>query len=518
MTIEYQTADATVCGHSIRRSDSRIAGGPRGFAVAIGLLLFSLLWLAQLTHSSLSPPADNIEQLTWTGALDWGYYKHPPLPTWLLWLAGRMFGVTAWTSYGLAAVMVIMSMVIIWRLLSSMRSREYATLALMAVLCITYYNGRLYFYNHNTVLLLISTASAALIWKAWRTGSPGWWAALGLAIGLGLITKYQIAVTVACVVVFWLTQRGWRDTRQRSGILLAALVSLIIFVPHIEWLRTHDFAPVQYAMDTSLSMHLEYWTRVAVAFNWILDQLLNRALLAWVLIAIALGLSGRRVTGGTAISSANVVSEQTTGSRALLLTWGIVPLAFMPLMSIATGSQLQMPWGTAFLPFAVPAVMEILGWQARSRRLAWRSILIAFTTIQVGLLVLNHLTSPLGPKAMRDQYWRSFDEQALAAHIVKNVQMGSANQLPCVVAGPTDIAGVLALTLPNHPMVLVDERLDRSPWLTAAVLDNCSVLHVGRGVPEAGGLMVGELFPEVWWRVSASGASWVALPVQARAH
>lgn len=518
MTIEYQTADATDCGHSIRRSDSRIAGGPRGLAVAIGLLLFSLIWLAQLTHSSLSPPADNIEQLTWTGALDWGYYKHPPLPTWLLWLAGQLFGVTAWTSYGLAAVMVFMSMVIIWRLLSSMRSREYATLALMAVLCITYYNGRLYFYNHNTVLLLISTASAALSWKAWSTGSPGWWAALGLAIGLGLITKYQIAVTVVCVVVFWLTQRGWRDTRQRSGILLAALVSLIVFVPHIEWLRTHDFAPIQYAMDTSLSMHLERGTRFAVAFNWILDQLLNRALLAWVLIAIAFGLADRRVTGGTAISPANVVADAKAGSRALLLTWGIVPLAFMPLMSIATGSQLQMPWGTAFLPFAVPAVMEIFGGQAKSRRLAWRSILIAFTAIQVCLLILNQLTSPFGPKNMRDQFWRSFDSQALADQLVKNVQIGSANPQPCVVAGPTDIAGVLALTLPNHPMVLVDERLDRSPWLTAAALNNCRVLHVGRGIPEAGGLMVGAQFPDVWWRVSAPGAARVVLPVQAHTH
>jgi hypothetical protein len=339
-----------------------------------------------------------------------------------------------------------------------------------------------------------------------------------LAIGLGLITKYQIAVTIACVVVFWLAQRGWRDPRQRSGILLAALVSLIVFVPHIEWLRAHDFAPIQYAMETSLSMHLDRGSRVAVAINWILDQLLNRALLAWVLIAIAMAFSGRRAVSGAAIPSPSAISEEKTGSRALLLTWGIVPLAFMPLMSIATGSQLQMPWGTAFLPFAVPVVMEILGWQAKIRRFAWRPILIAFTSIQVCLLILNHLTSPLGPINMRDQFWRSFDSQALAAQFVKTFQMRSANPLPCVVAGPTDIAGVLALTLPNHPMVLVDERLDRSPWLSAAVLDNCSVLHVGRGVPEAGGLMVGQRFPDVWWRVSAPDASRVALPVDVHTH
>ena len=52
----------------------------------IGGLVFAALWLSLLGFSSFAPPIDNIEQLTWVRSLEWGYYKHPPLPTWLLWL------------------------------------------------------------------------------------------------------------------------------------------------------------------------------------------------------------------------------------------------------------------------------------------------------------------------------------------------------------------------------------------------------------------------------------------------
>ncbi|NMM79160.1 hypothetical protein B2J89_21205, partial [Acidovorax sp. SRB_24] len=46
--------------------------------------LFGVLWLWHLSSVALSPPADNIEQLSWMRSLQWGYYKHPPLPTWML--------------------------------------------------------------------------------------------------------------------------------------------------------------------------------------------------------------------------------------------------------------------------------------------------------------------------------------------------------------------------------------------------------------------------------------------------
>ena len=109
---------------------------------------------------------DNIEQLDWVRSLQWGYYKHPPLPTALLWPWVQLFGLNGWVTYVLGTVVTLLALGLLWQMLRDMAGSRLATLALLAVLCITFYAGRLYYYNHNTVLLLGTVASAACAWQA----------------------------------------------------------------------------------------------------------------------------------------------------------------------------------------------------------------------------------------------------------------------------------------------------------------------------------------------------------------
>ena len=473
-----------------------------GGLVALGLLLFAAVWLPHLAITSLSPPSDNIEQLNWVHALDWGYYKHPPLPTWLLWLPVQVFGARAWTSYVVGAAFNLASMGLLWRLVAQIRGQKFATLALLAVLCISYYSAGLNAYNHNTLLIFWSVACAALTWKAFVSGRLRWWGAVGVVLGLGMLTKYQIAVTMASLLVFWLTQRGWRDVRQRTGLLLAALVALMMFAPHLVWLRTHDFAPIQYALQSSLGAHLGPLGRVAGVLHWLADQLLNRALPAWLLVAFL--LVRRRPAVAQAVSGGPMAidSRAHQAGRALLLSWGLVPLLFMPLMGMFAGSVLQMRWGSPFLLFAVPAMMEL-----SARRVAWsqiplRGALQAFVVIQLLLLLLSHFTSPLGPAALRDRDWRSFDSGALARLLESPAHAALSGGPICVVSGSSKMAGALALELSDHPLVLIDGRYDHSPWVSTELVRRCGLLQVQQDVPLPGGQPVGPLFPDLWWRVT----------------
>lgn len=52
--------------------------------VALFLVGMVLLWSVLCTVSHRSPDADNIEELVWASSFEWGYYKHPPMPTWIL--------------------------------------------------------------------------------------------------------------------------------------------------------------------------------------------------------------------------------------------------------------------------------------------------------------------------------------------------------------------------------------------------------------------------------------------------
>jgi Dolichyl-phosphate-mannose-protein mannosyltransferase len=508
--VKFGAAPVTPTAPALWVQELRLADRS-GWTVGVGLVLFAAIWLVHLSYTSLSPPTDNIEQLTWVHSLEWGYYKHPPLPTWLIWAPAQVFGANAWTSYAMGAAFTLGSMGLLWSLLSRLRGQRYAALALLATLCVTYYNGRLYYYNHNVVLMCCATASLLLCWKAHTTRQLRWWAALGIALGLGALAKYQIAVTMASVLVFWLQRRGWRDARQRAGLLLAALTVLLIFVPHLLWLRTHDFGPIEYAMQSSLGAHLKTEARWAEALHWLADQLLNRAIPAWLLLSVAVYAARGRVVPSPSPATVMVPAERGDAGRALLLSWGLVPLAFMPAVGILAGADLQLQWGTPFLLFAVPAAMELLNSRTDWMRVPLRPALNAFMGIQMFLLILSHVTSPRGPEALRDRHWRAFDSEALAKALEGPAQTALVGGRICVVSGPGAPAGALALKLTDRPMVLINGRFDQSPWVSARQVKDCGMLELREGLPSPGDQAVGKDFPNLSWRiVQPAETTWFA--------
>lgn len=469
------------------------------WCVSVLLLLFGVVWLAHLSSTSLSPPADNIEQLTWVSSIEGGYYKHPPLPTWLLWLPVRLFGATAWTSYVVGAMCTLGAMALLWRLVSEMRGSRHATVALFAVLCITYYNGRLYYFNHNTVLMVFVTLSAVCCWKARITNRHGWWIAMGVVLGFGALAKYQIAVTAICVLSFWLQQRGWRDPVQRRGLLSAILIALLIFAPHVGWLRAHDFGPISYAIDSSLGAHLGSTARVESSLHWFVDQVLNRALPAWMLLGGIVMLSRRRLVQEEEAAELQMLSRQRSG-RALLLSWGLIPLLFMPAVGLLFGVDLQLQWGTPFLLFAVPAAMELSAFRVRWRNANLLSATWLFVAMQSLLLLLSHVTSPYGIPSLRDGHWRGFDSAALAQALEAPGRTALGGKIE-IVSGPSATAGALALALTDRPLVLIDGAADRSPWISSTALQERGALEVGPAGSLPSATPVGQGFPGLVWRV-----------------
>ena len=467
-----------------------------GLAVGTGLLLFAVVWLSQLDFTSLSPPADNIEQLTWVRSIEWGYYKHPPLPTWLIWLPVHVLGLTRWASYLTGALMTLGAMALLWRLMATLRGRRYASVALLGALCITYYNGRLNYYNHNIVLLLLSTLAAVMCWQAVATRRLRWWIGLGLAIGLGALAKYQIAVTVLSVLLFIGHQRVWADPAQRRGVLCAALIALLPLLPHLQWLRENQFASIHYAVDSSLGASFDAATRSANSLRWLADQLFNRALPALLLLA-ATAFMARSTRRETIAPSAGLAARDP--ARALIFAWGLAPLAFMTSMGILTGANLQLQWGTPFLLFLVPALMEL------ARGVDWggvdlRPALLAFALIQAVLLVTNHMTSPHGPAGLRDRHWRTFDSALLAQRIGARAREALGGPLR-VVIGDASIAGALAMQMPERPLVLIDGRFDRCPWLPADLVQRCGALELESIALPGHFEPVGADFPGLAWRV-----------------
>ena len=455
------------------RSPSRVDG-----ELAVGLLAFASIWLLLLILTRNTPPLDNVEQWVWSEGWALGYYKHPPLPTWLASAVHAVAGRSpVWISI-MGAACVVGALWLCARLLTEVRGRAFAHLAVLAALCITYATQRIDFYNHNTVMMPLMAGIACLMWRVAVTPRLGTWLGIGVLMGLGLLTKYQFALIGACVALWWLRIGGWRQRVHILGALLATLAAALVFLPHAWWLVKSDWAPLHYASQSSLGAHLPVGERPAHVLLWMLDWLGNRLLPAWLLLAAA-WLVLRRSTNGPARADGLL-------ARDLLLLLGWLPPVLMALLGLFTGMRLQFKWSTAFWMWTIPAVMVVVPAFACSRSvLPWRRPLIlgAFALLQASLLLWQVKSiEPCLPGHVCPWAQRSYDDAARAADAFSRARLGGPVQ---VLSGPYGVTGVIAQRLRHlsheAPVVLIDGELAKSPWLDAQTLAASRVVEVWPG-------------------------------------
>ena len=179
------------------------------------LLLHLLLWTLLPGISHRAPPWDNIEQLVWTQSLQWGYYKHPPAPTWWMYAWTELLGRQVWVTFFAAQLSVVGMLWCVWRMALVITTPLRAFVAVVLTSLVAYHSLRGIMANHNTLQLLPVGLLLWAVLAAVRTpGARRWlqWALVGAAAALTLLSKYSALVWFAVIGV-WLLQ----DARMRSG-------------------------------------------------------------------------------------------------------------------------------------------------------------------------------------------------------------------------------------------------------------------------------------------------------------
>ena len=202
------------------------------------LALFLLRW-------GLTPVAspDDAEQLILAQSLAGGYGPaQPPLYTWLVWLLSQAIGP------GLLAVLAV-KFVLIYLLFAftALAARaivpggDQARLAPLGLLGLGFVGYEAVYNYSNTIAQ--AAAIAATIWTVAilyrRRGQPMSWrayAGLGLAVGLGLLSKYGYALFLGATVAAMLTMGPFRRLLFARGIWATLAVAAVVLLPHVIWL------------------------------------------------------------------------------------------------------------------------------------------------------------------------------------------------------------------------------------------------------------------------------------------
>jgi hypothetical protein len=178
--------------------------------------------------------------------LQGGYVEFPPVTALLAALARLLFG---WSLVGLRAMTILASAGTV--LVGALIARELGASRrgqLLAACLIGFSPGML---GTNLLFQPVSfdqLTTVVVLWLALRLAlGRGSWLLLGLAAGVGLETKYTLAVVLVLLIATFLAWR--RDVLRSRGFPLAVALAAALLVPNLVWEAGHGWASVHFFLN-----------------------------------------------------------------------------------------------------------------------------------------------------------------------------------------------------------------------------------------------------------------------------
>ena len=202
-------------------------------------LIFAAYFLVQMVIRLATGPAMELDEAEafWFGRdLALGYNAQPPLYIWLQW---GVFQFTGETLFGIAllkALLLWLSATLLFFMLAREVPQSEAAVAVVALGLLPQVVWESQRALANSVLTFaLAICFVALLRRASVKAGSGWFAALGLSIGLGTVSKFNF-VLVPAGFLLWPLLSGGRGRLPWRGLALALGIAAVIVVPVLAWI------------------------------------------------------------------------------------------------------------------------------------------------------------------------------------------------------------------------------------------------------------------------------------------
>lgn len=218
----------------------------------LGAHIFVWVLAHGVSDTNLDGYADMLENFAWGQHLEWGSAKHPPL---FAWVTGVWFAVLPTQdvfyhllSYGNAAL----GLLGVYRLAMAMQKPQWAWPSVV-LLCLAFpYSTLAVKFNANAILLSVWPWVAVAWWHSVHKNTQLPWlasVALGLLSALAMLGKYYSGVFLLSIFLVSLTFKTGREWFKSYHPWLALLVFALGLLPHLHWLKQHDYVTFRYLGD-----------------------------------------------------------------------------------------------------------------------------------------------------------------------------------------------------------------------------------------------------------------------------
>ena len=413
------------------------------------LLVYFLTWSIAPAFIASSVPLDVSEGINWGQEWQWGYYKHPPLSSWVLYSFYKLFGHIG--PYLLSQACVLLTLLIMYQLGKKIWSSNVALLGSALTLAVVYYTYPSLEFNHNVAQFPIWAGLYLFFYQALTRNRIIDWLLLGVLGGLGMLTKYSVIFLLLPMALYLLLPKQWSLLKQPQP-WIAAFTMLAIFAPHLYWLTMNDWLPLSYANGRSHDVG-ETTNNIKRHFSWV--SFIAAQLIAHIPLLLMLFFNRKRL-----ISVGSYKQSLPVGASLLWYMW-VSPIIVLIVLSLVFGIGLRDMWGMPMwalsgllaASFVVPAAQAVTDIKLRKALVIWLTLATVLTIIYVGV----------GDKIRHKPSRMQWPEQALAAKAQTTWQSVSSCKLDSV-SGDRWLGALVAMNN-GFPSQMISGSASHSPWM-----------------------------------------------------
>lgn len=174
--------------------------------------------------------------------LDYGYLDHPLITAWLIKLSTLLLGNHEFAVRFPAFICWFITGYYVYQLVKAMLDRSHAIMAVLLATALPAYFFFGFFMSPDAPLTACWAAALYYSYRILHKQEARAWVFLGISLGLGMSSKYTIALLGAALVLLLLADKQQHHWWRRKEPYLALVIVLCLFSPVIVWNALHDWA------------------------------------------------------------------------------------------------------------------------------------------------------------------------------------------------------------------------------------------------------------------------------------
>ena len=260
--------------------------------------------------------------------LDIGYLDHPPMVAWIIGLFINLMGDNEFAVRFGAFVCWLVTAYFSSRLTCEVHDRSNASQAFLLIATLPVYFATGWAMTPDAPLVACWAAALYYFYRALIHQQRIAWTGVGIAMGLGMLSKYTMALLGPAALLFILADRHSRKWIFKPDPYLAVLIAIIVFSPVIIWNAGHEWASFLYQSHNRIAEQIEF------SLPYFIFSIILIITPTGFLSIIGIVLYRRIVIFRNDTAPGNTISSIVNRSYFLLLTLTLFPVAIFLVLSL----------------------------------------------------------------------------------------------------------------------------------------------------------------------------------------